>query len=116
MKKLLKRVEALAMSKMRTFMPRWAILLIDTFIVATAYILLWLFRNTLSPQHAPFLIFKFGIVVSFFLFSSIIFKTYHGVVRFSTMLDLKRLAAAALFATVLYTIFAAGCNYWNFLN
>lgn len=116
MKKLLKRVEALAMSKMRTFMPRWAILLIDTFIVATAYILLWLFRNTLSPHQAPFLFFKFGIVVSFFLFSSIIFKTYHGVVRFSTMLDLKRLAAASIFATVLYTIFAAGCNYWNFLN
>ncbi|EKD32430.1 MAG: hypothetical protein ACD_77C00103G0041 [uncultured bacterium] len=88
---------------MRNYMPRWSIFLFDEIIVALSFVSLWLFRDNIAASPGEFFAFKFFLAVFLFSASSMIFRTYHGVVRFSTMVDLKKLTTATIVASALYT-------------
>lgn len=87
---------------MRNYMPRWSIFLFDEIIVALSFVSLWLFRDNIAASPGEFFTFKFFLAVTLFSASSMIFRTYHGVVRFSTMVDLKKLTTATIVASALY--------------
>jgi len=91
---------------MRNYMPRWTIFLFDEIIVALSFISLWLFRDNIAAAPAGHFIYKFLLAIFVFSLASIVFRTYHGVVRFSTMIDLKKLSYATIFATMLYYLVA----------
>jgi len=86
-------------------MPRWTIFLFDEFIVVMAFISLWFFRDTIASEPAQHFTLKLLIVAIIFAATSMFFRTYHGVVRFSTMADLKRLAYSAGAGSIIYFIF-----------
>ncbi|MPL94732.1 hypothetical protein SDC9_40887 [bioreactor metagenome] len=90
---------------MGSFMPRWTIFLFDEFIVVMAFISLWFFRDTIASEPAQHFTLKLLIVAIIFAATSMFFRTYHGVVRFSTMADLKRLAYSAGAGSIIYFIF-----------
>lgn len=100
-----KRIDQLFLKAMGSFMPRWTIFLFDEFIVVMAFISLWLFRDTIAPEPAQHFTLKLLIVAIIFAATSMFFRTYHGVVRFSTMADLKRLAYSAGAGSIIYFIF-----------
>jgi len=88
---------------MRNFMPRWTIFLFDEFIVVIAFVSLWFFRENIAATPSQHFIFKITLAASIFAITAILFRTYHGVVRFSTMVDLKRLSNSTIAATLVYT-------------
>lgn len=116
MKNILLRTERFVWNKMHNYMPRWTILIIDLFIVVFAFITLWLFRNAVAAVNAPHFGFKLLLVTILYFFSSILFKTYRGVIRFSTMSDLKQLTKSALFATFLFELVSIFANNKYFAN
>ncbi|WRQ33753.1 nucleoside-diphosphate sugar epimerase/dehydratase [Bacteroidales bacterium MB20-C3-3] len=100
-----KRIDHLFLKVMGSFMPRWTIFLFDEFIVVMAFISLWFFRDTIAPEPAQHFTIKLFIVAVIFAATSMFFRTYHGVVRFSTMADLKRLAYSAGAGSAIYFVF-----------
>ncbi|NTV18600.1 MAG: hypothetical protein HGA83_04150, partial [Bacteroidales bacterium] len=96
---------------MRNYMPRWTIFLFDEIIVALSFISLWLFRDNIAAIPAEHFAFKFLLAISVFSLTSMAFRTYHGVVRFSTMVDLKKLSNATIAATIVYLGVALLCTY-----
>ena len=100
-----KRIDQLFLKVMGSFMPRWTIFLFDEFIVVMAFISLWFFRDTIAAEPAQHFTLKLLIVAIIFAATSMFFRTYHGVVRFSTMADLKRLAYSAGAGSIIYFIF-----------
>ncbi|PKP41366.1 MAG: polysaccharide biosynthesis protein [Bacteroidetes bacterium HGW-Bacteroidetes-10] len=88
---------------MRNFMPRWTIFLFDEFIVVIAFVSLWFFRENIAATPSEHFTFKLFLAVSVFAATSILFRTYHGVVRFSTMVDLKKLSNSTIAASIIYT-------------
>ena len=100
-----KRIDHLFLKVMGSFMPRWTIFLFDEFIVVMAFISLWFFRDTIAAEPAQHFTLKLLIVAIIFAATSMFFRTYHGVVRFSTMADLKRLAYSAGAGSIIYFIF-----------
>ena len=96
---------------MRNYMPRWTIFLFDEIIVALSFISLWLFRDSIAATPAEHFAFKFILAIIVFSFTSMVFRTYHGVVRFSTMIDLKKLSNATIAATIIYLGAAVLCTY-----
>uniref|UniRef100_UPI004049D3A5 polysaccharide biosynthesis protein n=1 Tax=Flavobacterium sp. TaxID=239 RepID=UPI004049D3A5 len=78
-----------------TYMPRWVILLIDTCLVAIAYLVSYLlFRSTLAnldiPQVLPFIV-KYFIYISVNTIFFIIFRLHYNLVRHSSVLDAVKL-------------------------
>jgi len=98
---------------MRNYMPRWTIFLFDEIIVALSFISLWLFRDSIAAAPSEHFAFKFLLAISVFSLTSMAFRTYHGVVRFSTMIDLKKLSNATIAATIVYLGVALLCTYTN---
>ena len=101
----IKRIDKFLLKIMGNFMPRWTIFLFDEFIVVMAFISLWFFRDTIAAEPAQHFTLKLLIVAIIFAATSMFFRTYHGVVRFSTMADLKRLAYSAGAGSIIYFIF-----------
>jgi len=95
---------------MRNYLPRWTVFLLDQIIVSVAFISLWLLINIMSGKQNEYFIFKFVLVIFLYSISSLIFKTHHGVVRFSTMKDLQKLITSTLTATFLYLMVASFFN------
>ena len=106
MRKLLDRVERFVWKMLRNYMPRWTIFLFDEIIVSVAFISLWLFKDNLSGQRSENFLFKFTLAMVLFTLTSLTFKTHHGVVRFSTMRDLRKLVNSTIVATLLYLVVA----------
>lgn len=106
MRKLLDRVERFVWKMLRNYMPRWTIFLFDEIIVSVAFISLWLFKDNLSDQRSENFLFKFTLAIVLFTLTSFTFKTHHGVVRFSTMRDLRKLVNSTIVATLLYLVVA----------
>lgn len=92
-------------------MPRWIILAIDLGIVAITFYALWQFREALAPGVGELFFPKLLLIVSLYTFSCALFKTYRGVVRFSSFHDLKNLVLAAILASILYIISSTILNY-----
>lgn len=101
---------------MKNYVPRWIIFSIDLLIVAIAFTVLWLFRDTFAAEKAVFYEYKLLMVLVFYSISAIVFRTHRGVVRYSTMHDLKRISFASLLASSLFlavTLFVNFTQYWD---
>ncbi|MHC1779081.1 MAG: polysaccharide biosynthesis protein [Bacteroidales bacterium] len=85
-------------------MPRWIIFGIDLLIVALSFTSLWFFRENLASTKGEFFTYKLLLAISLYAITSLIFRTYRGVVRFSTVHDLRKLSQGAIVATLLYLI------------
>lgn len=85
-------------------MPRWSILILDTAIVVMCFTVFWLFRGTLSPHGYTHFSLKILTLTGIYIFSSIVFHTHHGVVRFSTWKDLYRVVLSNITAIIIFTI------------
>ena len=95
------------------FLPRWVILFIDLFIVGVAFITLWYFRSTLSNLDFDHFSVKLLMVILIYSITSIIFKTYRGIVRYSTWTDFKKIGLSAIVATLMYSLVMLVINYSN---
>ncbi len=105
-----KRLDHFIVSVMGNFMPRWTIFLFDEFIVIIAFVSLWFFRETISAEPAQHFIIKLFVVAIIYATTSMFFRTYHGVVRFSTMADLKRLTLSSISGSLIYFAFVVIFN------
>ena len=84
------------------YLPRWIVILLDTFLCATAALITYVilkdtrinFREILSIQLQGFIV--VGVNVLFFF----LFKTYSGIIRHSTFTDIIKLALTS-FSTVM---------------
>lgn len=85
-------------------MPRWIIFGIDLVIVALSFTSLWYFRETIAAGKGEFFTYKLLLATTLYAITSLIFRTYRGVVRFSTVHDLRKLAQGAMVATILYIV------------
>lgn len=83
------------------YLPRWAVLLFDIGLVGLGFILTHInieftsheWYNTLNIEQ------RFIVVIAIYLSFFLIFKTYHGVVRHSTFLDIFRLSLVIICST-----------------
>ena len=105
-----KRLDHFLVRVMGNFMPRWTIFLFDEFIVIIAFVSLWFFRETISAEPAQHFTIKLFVVAIIYATTSMFFRTYHGVVRFSTMADLKRLTLSSISGSLIYFAFVVIFN------
>ncbi|HBZ26113.1 MAG TPA: polysaccharide biosynthesis protein [Rikenellaceae bacterium] len=89
---------------LRSYMPRWIIFGIDLIIVVLAFSSLWLFRDTVASHRGDLFSLKLLLATSIYAFTSLIFRTYRGVVRFSTVHDLRKLAQSSILASLLFLV------------
>ncbi len=84
------------------YLPRWIVLLIDIFLIVLSMVLVYLiilgtpirFRDFISvPAQGGFIL---AVNILFFF----VFKTYSGIIRHSTFIDILKLAMSALFTCV----------------
>ncbi len=97
------------------FVPRWLVLMFDLSAIPIAYFFAFLLRFNLnlprtlefvSPAHLLF------IVPVFILFFRLT-KSYSGIVRYSTTVDILRIVAATVFSTLLLLIISNAARQLN---
>ena len=78
------------------YLPRWVVLLIDIFLVSLSFLFTILIILDLTPNYYTLLDFPMkaalGILVNIFFF--LIFKTYAGIIRYSSNIDALKLILA----------------------
>ncbi|NCB20055.1 MAG: hypothetical protein EOM61_10605, partial [Bacteroidia bacterium] len=104
MSKLQKQLRLNIRLLLRNYMPRWSILILDIAIVVMCFTIFWLFRGTLSTHGYSHFLLKMLTLTGIYIFSSIVFHTHHGVVRFSTWKDLYRVVLSNITAIIIFTI------------
>lgn len=87
---------------LNNYMPRWIIFVIDLVIVGLAFIIMWMFREAIASGAGQLFVPKFILILSLYGLGAVAFKSYKGIVRFSSFHDFKRLAPAAVMAATLY--------------
>ncbi len=95
-------------------MPRWSIFAIDLAIVVISFTGLWLFRDSISTTKAVGFLNKMLMAVISYGFTALIFKTHHGVVRYSTFHDIKHISKTAITATLFYIAALSLHNYFKY--
>ncbi|MDE5554719.1 MAG: polysaccharide biosynthesis protein, partial [Muribaculaceae bacterium] len=87
----------------RRALPYWSILLLDcAFLLLSGMLAFAINHGAEKTYHLLWpLIGSLAIYILLFLIGFRLFRTYTGVVRFSTFLDLRRIALAVLFGVVL---------------
>ena len=87
-------------------LPYWCVLLADTFIVfISALLTYWIFRRTLVTFNHRFEILYTALFYAFISWGGAkLFSTYSGVVRYSSFVDLMRVAYANLLTMVIALI------------
>lgn len=78
------------------FLPKWFVLIIDLSIVLTVLIVSYYFYSLLNIQFYPDFSLGTRLLIFFFVyfFYFLIFKTYSGIIRFSTLKDAYRILIA----------------------
>ena len=91
-------------------LPYWAILLTDMLIVSlSAIVAYWITnRSQQTFEHRHELLYSTLLYAALSLVGARIFKTYHGVLRYSSFVDLLKLSYANLVSFVL----ALGCTFF----
>lgn len=92
-------------------MPRWIIFTIDLSIVAIAFVSLWWFREEIASGTGELFYPKFLLALSIYSICAIYYKSYRGVVRFSSFQDIFKLGNTTLVASILYLASSALLNY-----
>jgi FlaA1/EpsC-like NDP-sugar epimerase len=102
--------------KKLSFLPSWSILLIDIFISSIIATLSFLIFKEIGVKFYSALpvIFRFSIVVIILGFYFFIFKTYTGVIRYSSLRDATRLFKAISFT--FFTLFAIDTLFYFILG
>ncbi len=104
MRKLLQKLRLNIKLLLRNYMPRWSILILDIAIVVMCFSVFWMFRGTLSSHSYTHFLLKIVTLTGIYVFSSIVFRAHHGVVRFSTWKDLYRVVLSNIMSIVIFTI------------
>ncbi|MDP3435792.1 MAG: nucleoside-diphosphate sugar epimerase/dehydratase [Bacteroidales bacterium] len=102
MTKLTEKLRPILQLFITSYMPRWIIFGIDLMIVALAFSSLWFFRDTVASHKGELFSLKILLAISFYTFTSLVFRTYRGVVRFSTVHDLRKLTQSSIVASLLF--------------
>ncbi|NOY38479.1 MAG: polysaccharide biosynthesis protein [Chlorobi bacterium] len=86
--------------------PRWLILLFDLgislFSISLAYLLRFNFK--IPAEYLPTLTIVIPYVLAIRLISFVLFKSYAGIIRFTTVKDLERIILVVLFGTTLFIL------------
>jgi len=116
MEKIIKHLRPHLRILLQNFMPRWIIFIIDLAIVALSFIAIWYFRETIAEHRSLHFGYKLLAILLFYSISALIFQTHRGVVRYSTVQDLKRVSASSLLASSLFlggTLFINLTSFWD---
>lgn len=111
MKNFLEKSKRYIIKRLRNFLPGWSILMLDTLMVIASFVFLWLFRNTISSNDHNYFFLKLAIIVVIYIVNSLIFKTHHGVLRFSTMSDVVKVILCNVVSIISFTLVGAIINY-----
>ena len=84
-------------------LPHWAVLLVDCFIVLFAALLGKYFELDTMNFGESFLSIVIGALIgmSLYAFSFLVFRTYKGILRYSSFVDLQRIALSTLSGALL---------------
>ena len=87
----------------RNTLPHWGVLFLDTLIVLFACLLGQFIDSSINHTSESALSIVCGITVSALLYiiSFLVFKTNRGIIRYSSFIDLQRIALATIVAAVL---------------
>lgn len=113
-RKIIVEDSQLKLSSLR-YLPRWMVFLIDICILfltlgASYYLVFSLVENI--PNFLP-LPLRFIIVIGINAFMMFIFKTYAGIIRYSTFIDIQKLFASS-FSTLLILLALKYIVLWGF--
>ena len=103
MSKLQQKIRLNIRFLLRNYMPRWSILILDIAIVVMCFTVFWLFRGTLSNNGYSHFPLKLLTLTGIYIFSSIVFRAHHGVIRFSTWKDLYRVVLSNITSIIIFT-------------
>ena len=104
MSKLIQKLRVNIKFLLRNYMPRWSILILDIAIVVMCFTVTWFFRSSLSPHGFSHFTLKILTISGIYIFSSMVFRSHHGVVRFSTWKDLYRVVLSNITSIIIFTI------------
>lgn len=90
--------------------------MIDLAIVVIAFTALWFFRETFTDDKNVLFWYKLALTVFFYAISAYIFKTHRGVVRYSTIHDLRKVSLTAFLASAQYLGIALIVNHTDIFN
>ena len=110
MTKLLKNLKPYLKVFLNNYMPRWIIFTIDLVIVAGAFITLWLIRDSLAASPINHFPVKICLALFVYTITSVTFKTYRGVVRFSSANDINSIMQSAIVASIFYATISFVAN------
>lgn len=116
MELLQKFINKLLGSKLKNYAPRWIILGIDIFIAGFSYSVLWIFRESVGHNQAGYFALKLTVILILYIAASVIYKTYHGVVRFTSLNDLKRLGYSTMFVLISFELISLVMNFYVISN
>ena len=97
-------------------MPRWIIFTIDLVIVAGAFITLWLIRDSLAANPINHFPVKICLALFVYTITSVTFKTYRGVVRFSSANDINSIVQSTFVASIFYATISFVANQMPSVN
>ena len=86
-----------------SILPSWLILFIDLFLVQIiSFFSLFLYKLIANTSVNQFLLIYLLTTIAVFLFSFFVFKTYKGVVRYSSHKDLIKIINAVFLAYIIF--------------
>ncbi len=92
------------------YLPRWVIFTIDVLLISTAIVFSCYLIEKLSFQSRPVFFSRFPmylLIIGVSMFFMFVFRTYSGIIRHSTFIDLFKLFLATFFSTVTVGIISA---------
>ena len=102
----------------RKTLPYWCVLAVDCVIVIVSLILAHMFNDGVAHAFAVFWPYLFSLVVYlvFYLVGFRIFKTYSGIIRYSSFTDLWKVGCAVFLGSVLVQLARWGLSADDFLT
>lgn len=88
------------------YLPRWIIICIDVAILILASFLTYLIVANLTSHHYDTFSFsiRYGIIIFVNIFCFVVFRTYAGIIRYSSFIDALRLLFSTFSALVLLSL------------
>ena len=87
-------------------LPYWGILILDCLIILCSDLLVYALNNGIlyTLQHLRPLLGTFGFYLLFCIVGFRLFRTYSGVIRYSSFIDLQRVGFAMLIGLLLMAV------------
>ena len=102
----------------RKALPYWCVLIFDSFVVVASMFVAHFIGCTMefTPEHVVKVLLSLCAYLICFVIGFRIFRTYQGVVRYSSFIDLFRIAGAVLVGSVLVEFLRVFAHSDNFLE